>query len=99
MNKKALFLLMLVGAFITSCAESVENGQDSNNPPLQTADVNQACVNLDKSFMTNTRANDDIITFPENYGGAYIENGHRDGTTAYMCKITNINSQFSLTMY
>lgn len=75
MKKKALFLLMLVGSLIASCADSVENGQDSSNPPLQTVDVNQACVNLDKSFMTYTRANTDIITFPDNYGGAYIENG------------------------
>lgn len=75
MKKKALFLLMLAGTFITSCSDSIENEQYSNNPPLQTVDVNQACVNLDKSFMTNTRANTDDITFSENYGGAYIENG------------------------
>lgn len=41
-----------------------------------------------------------MIYFSENYGGAYIEIlSAGDVTKAYICKITNINSRFSQTMY
>lgn len=74
--KKTIWLMwMLLGTFIVSCSDEMSNEQAANTPPLQEVNVDQACVNLDESFMSNTRSGTMDIVYPDNYGGAYIENG------------------------
>lgn len=75
MKKKILLLSMLLSTFIASCSDNMDNGSVVNTPPLQEVNVDQICINLDESFMSNTRSGEIDIVYPNNYGGTYIKNG------------------------
>ena len=67
--------MLFVGIF-TSCSDAVnETGDNLDTSYQKEIGIDEVCENLESSFKVITRGGDNEIVYPENYGGAFIENG------------------------
>lgn len=67
---------MLFVGIVTSCSNKVDDTSDDLEPSYQKEiGIDEVCENLESSFKVVTRSGDSEIVYPENYGGAFIEDG------------------------